>query len=105
LAIARAIATVAEGDTVLAGVVGEGVRAAAVRAADSAPLPGLSIRETEILDLVARGLSNPEIARRLFLSAKTVANHLSAILTKLGVSSRAEAVARARDAGLGDPGT
>jgi DNA-binding NarL/FixJ family response regulator len=52
--------------------------------------------------LVARGCDNPTIARRLFLSEKTVRNPVSACLTKLPVASRAEAVAMARDAGLGD---
>lgn len=55
-----------------------------------------------MLDLVARGLSNQEIARRLFLSTKTVQNHVSLIFGKLGVSSRAAAVALARDAHLGE---
>jgi len=55
-----------------------------------------------VLDLVARGCDNPTIARRLFLSEKTVRNHVSACLTKLQVASRAEAVAMARDAGLGE---
>ncbi|WP_248960661.1 response regulator transcription factor [Sphaerisporangium perillae] len=100
-AIARAIQTVAEGDTVLGGGVGTWARTAAARASATGPFPELSTRETEILDLVARGLSNPQIAQRLFISVKTVGNHLSNILTKLSAASRAEAVARARDAGLG----
>ena len=54
-----------------------------------------------MLDLVARGLPNAAIARRLFLSDKTVRNNVSACLSKLQVASRAEAVAVARDAGLG----
>jgi DNA-binding NarL/FixJ family response regulator len=53
------------------------------------------------LDLVARGLTNAEIARRLFVSDKTVRNHVSNVFAKLHVAGRAEAVARARDAGLG----
>jgi DNA-binding NarL/FixJ family response regulator len=54
-----------------------------------------------VLDLVARGLGNGAIATRLFLSEKTVRNNVSACLTKLQVASRAEAVAVAKDAGLG----
>jgi DNA-binding NarL/FixJ family response regulator len=65
------------------------------------PFPELTEREPEILDLVARGLTNSEIARRLFLSDKTVRNHVSNVFAKLHVAGRAEAVARARDAGLG----
>lgn len=63
--------------------------------------PTLSEREREILDGVAAGLSNPEIGARLFLSPKTVANNVSAILDKLHLASRAEAIVAARDAGLG----
>jgi DNA-binding NarL/FixJ family response regulator len=65
------------------------------------PFPELTEREREVLDLVARGLTNTEIARRLVLSAKTVRNHVSNVFTKLQVAGRAEAVAQARDAGLG----
>ncbi|MBS0419302.1 MAG: AAA family ATPase [Proteobacteria bacterium] len=57
---------------------------------------GLTKREAEILQLVAQGLRNSAIAAKLFLSTKTVDHHVSAILTKLGVPSRAEAAAMAR---------
>jgi DNA-binding CsgD family transcriptional regulator len=57
---------------------------------------GLTKREAEILGLLSQGLRNSAIAKRLFLSTKTVDHHVSAILTKLGVPSRAEAVAMAR---------
>lgn len=100
-AIARAIVAVAEGDTVLTGAVGDHIRTRATHSPAPGPLAELTPRETEVLALVARGLSNPQIAQRLFLSAKTIGNHVSAILTKLGAATRAEAVARARDAGLG----
>jgi DNA-binding NarL/FixJ family response regulator len=56
----------------------------------------LTPRELEILDLVAQGRSNSEIARRLFISAKTVSVHVSNILAKLGASGRTEAAALAR---------
>jgi DNA-binding NarL/FixJ family response regulator len=69
--------------------------------APEAPFPELTVREREILDGVAAGLSNPDIGRRLFLSPKTVANNVSAILDKLQVAHRSEAIVRARDAGLG----
>ena len=61
----------------------------------------LTSREREVLDLVARGLSNMEISARLKISEKTVRNHVSIILSKLGAGSRAQAVAVARDAGFG----
>jgi DNA-binding NarL/FixJ family response regulator len=61
----------------------------------------MSTRELDVLDLVSRGRSNAEIAALLFLSPKTVRNHVSTVLGKLGVATRAEAVARARDLGLG----
>jgi DNA-binding NarL/FixJ family response regulator len=63
--------------------------------------PTLTAREHEILDLVAAGLSNAQIAERLYLSQKTVRNHVHAVLTKLQAADRAEAIVRARDAGLG----
>ena len=63
--------------------------------------PQLSEREREVLDLVARGCDNRTIARELFLSEKTVRNHVSTILTKLDAENRAAAIARARRAGLG----
>jgi DNA-binding NarL/FixJ family response regulator len=63
--------------------------------------PSLTEREREILGLIARGRSNPAIARELFLSPKTVANYVSAIFAKLQVADRAEAMIRAREAGLG----
>ena len=63
--------------------------------------PGLTDREREILALIAQGQPNPSIARTLFLSPKTVANYVSAIFAKLHVADRAEAMIRAREAGLG----
>jgi DNA-binding CsgD family transcriptional regulator len=56
----------------------------------------LTARERQVLDLVAEGMTNGEIAGRLFISPKTVSVHVSAILRKLGVSSRTEAALRAR---------
>lgn len=98
--IVRAIHALAEGDTVLAGGVSRAVLRAATTSAP-ASLPGLTAREAEVLALVARGLPNPTIARELFLSVKTVQNRVSDLLAKTGCSTRAQLVARARDAGLG----
>jgi DNA-binding NarL/FixJ family response regulator len=67
--------------------------------------PELSAREVEILDLIAQGHSNAKIAGRLFLSPKTVGNHISHIFTKLQVADRAHAIIRAREAGLGRENT
>jgi len=63
--------------------------------------PELTAREAEVLDLIARGRGNAEIARQLYVSPKTVRNHISNIFTKLQVADRAHAVVRAREAGLG----
>ncbi len=63
--------------------------------------PELTDREREILELIARHETNPEIARLLHLSQKTVRNHVSNIFTKLQVSDRAQAIIRAREAGMG----
>lgn len=65
------------------------------------PFPELTEREREVLDLLARGRSNAEIAGALVISQKTVRNHLSNIFNKLQVADRAQAIIRARDAGLG----
>jgi len=69
--------------------------------ATAGPFAGLTPRETEILDLIAVGKRNADIARALFISDKTVGNHISSIFAKLGVTDRVEAVIRAREAGLG----
>lgn len=96
-AIARAVRAVAEGDTVLSGAVGEAVRRRP-RTSESPILPGLSTRESEVLTLVAQGRDNHEIARSLYLSVKTVQNHVSSLLAKTGARTRAELVALTRDA-------
>lgn len=103
--IARAIDAVAGGDVLLGPSVGPKVlglfNQGAQRQGRVVPFPELTDRELEVVELVARGLANGDVARRLFLSEKTIRNSVSTIFGKLGVSSRAELIARARDAGIG----
>jgi len=63
--------------------------------------PGLTARESEVLELIAQGLDNAQIAARLELSEKTVRNNITHIFDKIQVETRAQAIVRARDAGLG----
>lgn len=63
--------------------------------------PELTTREREVLQLMSHGASNKDIAEKLFISGKTVSNHITNIFSKLQVANRAQAVLRARDAGLG----
>jgi DNA-binding NarL/FixJ family response regulator len=101
--VVRAITTVAAGGVVFGAVLASRIAeffSAAPSVAQSR-FPTLTAREHEVLDLVAAGLSNQQIAARLFLSQKTVRNHVSAVLTKLQAADRAAAIVRARDAGLG----
>lgn len=65
------------------------------------PFPELTERELEILDLIAQGRSNHEIAQELFLSVKTISNNVSNIFSKLQVADRSQAMLKAREAGLG----
>jgi DNA-binding NarL/FixJ family response regulator len=102
--IVRAVLAVAGGDAVYGGAVARRVVDALTGAGSRAPvLPELTGREREVLELLAAGLQTGQVARRLALSDKTVRNHVSAVLTKLQVPDRAAAVARAREAGLGEP--
>lgn len=71
------------------------------RATAVTPFPDLTDREREVLALIAQGLSNSDIAAQLCVSGKTVSNHISSIFNKLQVADRAQAIIRARDAGLG----
>ncbi len=73
------------------------------RPATQANKAGLTRRESEVLELLATGLTNPEIAKRLFLSAKTVERHVSAVLRKFDAGTRAEAVDAARRIGVLPP--
>jgi DNA-binding NarL/FixJ family response regulator len=102
--IARAVVTVARGETVLGARVSTRVLEAVhggLLPGVPAPFPRLTERERQVLELVARGYQNARVAHHLGLSEKTVRNHVSAILAKLPAATRAEAVALARDQGLG----
>lgn len=102
--IARAVVTVARGETVLGARVStrvlEAVHGGLLPGAP-APFPRLTERERQVLELIARGYQNARVAHHLGLSEKTVRNHVSTILAKLPAATRAEAVALARDQGLG----
>jgi DNA-binding NarL/FixJ family response regulator len=102
--ISRALTAVAAGEGVYGPEVARRLRAffsAGPAAAAATPFPALSDREREVLALVAEGAGNGDIARRLFLSEKTVRNYVSSIFTKLDVDNRAGAIVLAREAGLG----
>ena len=99
--LVRAVRTVASGDGVLSAAVLDRVVRPATPRRREGPFPELTAREHEILELVAHGHSNAYIADRFVLSLKTVRNHVSAVMAKIGAGTRAEAVAMARDAGLG----
>jgi DNA-binding NarL/FixJ family response regulator len=97
--IERALRTVAAGGAVMSPQVASRLLGSlSPRAMD---LPALTPREREVLELLASGAPNGRIADALGLAPKTVANHLSALLLKLGVATRGEAIVAARNAGLG----
>jgi len=101
--VVRAITTVAGGGVVFGAVLAHRIAdffSSAPSTAESR-FPTLTARELEVLNLVAAGLSNAQIAGRLFLSQKTVRNHVHAVLTKLQAADRAQAIVQGRDAGLG----
>ena len=100
--IDRAIRAVVAGEAIFSPGVAQrvlGYFAAPPPVAD--PFPELTAREREVLDLMAAGERNQVIADRLFLSPKTVANHISSIFVKLAVADRSAAIVRARRGGLG----
>ena len=100
----HAIRAVGRGEAIFSPNVAERVLAyfaAPMPASRPQVFPTLTDREREILDLIAQGRPNPAIARQLHLSTKTVGNYVSNIFTKLQVADRAQAIIRAREAGLG----
>jgi DNA-binding NarL/FixJ family response regulator len=101
--LSRAIRAVASGEAIFGPDVARRLMAffASPTTQRAAAFPELTEREREILELIARGMSNQEIVNRLVVSPKTVRNHVSNIFSKLQVRDRAEAIVRAREAGLG----
>ena len=104
----KAIRAVASGEALFGPAIAsrlmnffQGLSAAADQAALTQAFPELTDREHEVLDLIAQGHNNKEIAEQLALSPKTVSNHVSNIFNKLQVADRAQAIIVARQAGLG----
>lgn len=98
--VARALHAVAGGQAFLGAEVADATIARLSRADAAPPFPELTDREREVLGLVARGLTNAAIADRLVLSGKTVRNHVSNVLVKIGAPDRSAAIVMAREAGL-----
>ena len=103
--IVHAVRAVARGEAIFGAPVAAKILRyfAGVQRGPRSPFPELTERELEILELIAGGQTNDAIAKRLYLSPKTVRNNVSNIFMKLHVANRAEAIVRARQAGLGDP--
>lgn len=102
--IVRAIRAVGNGEAIFGPAVARRVLGYFSGPVPAPAFPELTAREREVLDLVAAGLNNADIARQLSVSIKTVRNHLSNIFSKLQVADRAQAILRAREAGLGERG-
>jgi DNA-binding NarL/FixJ family response regulator len=100
--IVRAIQAVAAGEAIFGpGIARRVLGLVSAPAVADVPFPALTSREREVLDLIAAGVRNAEIARRMAIAPKTVANHVAAIFNKLQVADRSQAIILARDAGLG----
>lgn len=101
--VIRAIRAIAAGESLFSPEIASRMLAWFTQVRPAAPevFPVLTHRERDILHLLASGKSNAAIASELFVSVKTVANNVSTIFNKLQVSDRAEAIVRAREAGLG----
>lgn len=100
----RAIRAVANGEALFGPAIADrlmGFFSSPPASAPAQTFPELTEREHEVLELIAQGLNNRQIARQLFIAEKTVRNHVSNIFNKLQVADRAQAIIRARDAGMG----
>ncbi len=100
----RTIRAVAAGEAFFGAAIAERLMRffSGLQPARSEAFPELTPREIEVLELIAQGYNNARIAGQLVISPKTVRNHVSNVLSKLQVADRAEAIIRARRAGLGD---
>jgi DNA-binding NarL/FixJ family response regulator len=106
--VLKTIRAVASGDVLFGSAIANRITAlfrnfgaVQVKAHLPASFSELTERENEILDLIAQGLNNQDIATRLGITVKTVSNHISNIFNKLRVADRAQAIVKAREAGLG----
>ncbi|WP_218009047.1 response regulator transcription factor [Herbidospora cretacea] len=98
--ILRAVKAVAGGEVIFGPALASRVTRFFARL-PAEPFPQLTAREREVLELIAAGLSNRQIAERLCLAPKTVRNNVSNVFAKLQVADRAQAIVQAREAGLG----
>ena len=99
--IVQAVVAVASGQAVFGSGVAARVAGLVASAARPHPFPDLTLRERDVLELVAQGRANQEIGARLGLSEKTVRNNVSSIFAKLHVGDRAALIVQAREAGVG----
>ncbi len=103
--IVRAVQAIGAGEAIFSATIAQRMMGyfTAISSSKAVLFPQLTDRERDVLELMASGLDNPSIAHRLSLSSKTVRNRVSAIFSKLQVADRAQAIVRAREAGLGSP--
>ena len=103
--IVRAVQAIGAGEAIFSATIAQRMMGyfTAISSSKVVAFPQLTDRERDVLELMATGMDNPSIAFRLSLSGKTVRNRVSAIFTKLQVADRAQAIVRAREAGLGSP--
>jgi DNA-binding NarL/FixJ family response regulator len=102
--ILKVVRAVAEGDAYFGAEIARRLTdffSAPSPASPAEPFPELTAREREVLDLIAQSHNNARIAKLLYVSPKTVRNHISNIFTKLQIADRTQAILRAREAGLG----
>jgi DNA-binding NarL/FixJ family response regulator len=106
--VLKTIRAVAQGDVLFGSTIARRITGlfrslgnAQIRERESSPFPELTERESEILQLIAQGMNNQDIATHLEIAAKTVSNHISNLFNKLQVADRAQAIVKAWEAGLG----